>query len=226
MELAAGGQGEIKKYTLSESELEEIRKKYPAPKKEAFKVLIPMENYNKSKGDSGMVKFKLTADQYFAERTAGKSLEQIAKENGVTAAAIDYHLGKWAKEGKIDPGAGATLQQRIDGADPQLRELQELRQAKEELSGEVRDIRAEVVRVAAERDELKGQLAQQAEARPSIGYLEAVEAAVTNLTGVEAYMIGATIERLWSWCNGHGSIKLHEARGLLNQMIGEEELPF
>ncbi|MEK5235446.1 zinc-finger domain-containing protein [Paenibacillus sp. FSL L8-0470] len=45
-------------------------------------------------------KFTLSAEEYFAERHAGKSIARIAKEQGVSEATIYNHMNKWAEEGK------------------------------------------------------------------------------------------------------------------------------
>lgn len=54
------------------------------------------------RGNKSMAKakFTMTAEEYFAERQAGKTIAQIAKEQGVSEATIYNHMDKWAKEGK------------------------------------------------------------------------------------------------------------------------------
>lgn len=55
-------------------------------------------------------KFKLTAEEYFAERQSGKTIAQIAKEQGVSEATIYNHMDKWAKEGKkSEPSTGKPM---------------------------------------------------------------------------------------------------------------------
>ncbi|MGN7760475.1 hypothetical protein [Paenibacillus sp. 22594] len=50
-ELAAGGQGEVKRSQLTPEELEEIRKKYPAPTGTNAKKPIPIDGYIKNRKD-------------------------------------------------------------------------------------------------------------------------------------------------------------------------------
>jgi RNA polymerase sigma factor (sigma-70 family) len=49
-----------------------------------------------------MAKFTMTAEAYFAERHSGKTIAQIAREQGVTEATIYNHMNKWAEEGKVE----------------------------------------------------------------------------------------------------------------------------
>lgn len=112
VEYSSKGTSGLREYTLSPEELEEIRNKYPATKRDKdFKK--PIVQNVLTKEDKEMAKFKMTADQYFAERQAGKSQEQIAEEQGVTPQAIDYHLKKWGSEGKrIEPDKTQLLQEK------------------------------------------------------------------------------------------------------------------
>lgn len=43
-----------------------------------------------------MTKFKMTEEQFNAERASGKSVAQIAKEQGVTEVTVYNHISKWA----------------------------------------------------------------------------------------------------------------------------------
>lgn len=112
VEYSSKGTSGLREYTLSPEELEEIRQKYPATKRDKeFKK--PIVQNVLTKEDKDMAKFKMTADEYFGERQAGKSQEQIAEEQGVTPQAIDYHLKKWGAEGKqVEPDKTQLLREK------------------------------------------------------------------------------------------------------------------
>lgn len=100
---AATGPSQVVEYILSPEELAEIRAKYPAtPRDKKFKPPIEIKTKPKE-GLNDMAKFKMSAEEYFAERATGKTLAQIAKEQGVSEVTVYNHMDKWTKEGKV-PG--------------------------------------------------------------------------------------------------------------------------
>lgn len=57
----------------------------------------------------------LTKEEYLAKRVAGMSRAQIAKELGISAPTLVYHLGKWGlKEAGTEQEAIAQLRQRVE----------------------------------------------------------------------------------------------------------------
>lgn len=142
VEYSSKGTSGLREYTLSPEELEEIRQKYPATKADkSFKKPVAHnprtdQKYQNQKEDKDMAKFKMTADQYFAERQAGKSQEQIAEEQGVTPQAIDYHLKKWGSDGKQAEPDKTQLLREKDVLKPDQRlstDLEQLNKAVEEI---------------------------------------------------------------------------------------------
>lgn len=86
---------------LTPEELEEIRRKYPATKRDkAFKK--PVEIKTRPKGDNEMAKakFNMTEEQFNAERSSGKTIGRIAEEQGVSEATIYNHISKWTEARK------------------------------------------------------------------------------------------------------------------------------
>ncbi|GEM_PF-4658876 len=119
VEYSTRGTSKPREYTLTPEELEEIRQKYPATKADknfkkpvAHNPRTDQRHQNQGEGKE-MVKFKMTAEEYFAERQAGKSLEKIAEEHGVTPQTIDYHLKKWGSDGKqVEPDKTQLLREK------------------------------------------------------------------------------------------------------------------
>lgn len=60
--------------------------------------------------DKPMTKFKMTEEQFNAERASGKSVAQIAKEQGVTEVTVYNHISKWADSRK--PGKEKLLREK------------------------------------------------------------------------------------------------------------------
>lgn len=142
VEYSSSGTSGVREYTLTPEQLEEVRQKYPATKADkSFKKPVAHnprtdQKYQNQKEDKDMAKFKMTADQYFAERQAGKSQEQIAEEQGVTPQAIDYHLKKWGSDGKQAEPDKTQLLREKDVIKPDQRlstDLEQLNKAVEEI---------------------------------------------------------------------------------------------
>lgn len=86
---------------LTPEELEEIRRKYPATKRDkAFKKPVEIKTRPKGDNDMAKAKFNLTEEQFNAERSSGKTIGRIAEEQGVSEATIYNHISKWAEAWK------------------------------------------------------------------------------------------------------------------------------
>ncbi|MNB95740.1 hypothetical protein D3C75_429270 [compost metagenome] len=135
-------------------------------------------------GEKVMGKFTMSAEEYFAERATGKTLAQIAKEQGVSEVTVYNHMDKWAKEGKL-PGPSveqlpkplrekdteqrpATELELLDKAEREIERLtEEVEHWKGHASNEValsgkanEQLTAEIERLTAERDELLSHIAE------------------------------------------------------------------
>lgn len=55
--------------------------------------------------------------------------------------------------------------------------------------------------------------------------IDAIAAAVTGLTGEEAYDTGAAIKYLWRWKHKNGVEDLEKARWYINRLIRQQEVP-
>lgn len=183
VEYSSCGTSEVREYKLTPEQLEEVRQKYPATKadktfKKPFvqrtKAEMSSEEQRRQgnqkqlnqEEDKDMAKFKMTAEEYFAERQAGKSQEQIAEEQGVTPQAIDYHLKKWADEGK-----GAVLnktqllREKDTTPDPAVNppDVELLVMAKREIVEvrvELATLKDDLLTIVQERDQLTTELAE------------------------------------------------------------------
>uniref|UniRef100_UPI000567923E hypothetical protein n=1 Tax=Paenibacillus zanthoxyli TaxID=369399 RepID=UPI000567923E len=156
---AAKGPSKCCEYKLSPEELAEIRAKYPATKRDK-KFKPPIEIKTRPKEElSDMAKFTMTEEEYKKAIADGKTKEQIAKECGVTVQAIDYHISKWAKEGKSPDPAGeqppkprpATELELLDKAEKEIERLT-LRVAN--LESERDAVQSEVGRIITDRDDV------------------------------------------------------------------------
>lgn len=86
---------------LTPEELEEIRRKYPATKRDkAFKKPVEIKTRPKGDNDMAKAKFNLTEKQFNAERSSGKTIGRIAEEQGVSEATIYNHISKWTEARK------------------------------------------------------------------------------------------------------------------------------
>lgn len=59
--------------------------------------------------------------------------------------------------------------------------------------------------------------------RDGMECIDAIKAAVQNLTGAEAYCTGSAIKYLWRWKEKGGKDDLQKAKWFINDMIGEIE---
>ena len=59
--------------------------------------------------------------------------------------------------------------------------------------------------------------------RDGMECIDAIKAAVQNLTGAEAYCTGSAIKYLWRWKEKGGKDDLKKAKWFVNDMIGEIE---
>jgi len=59
--------------------------------------------------------------------------------------------------------------------------------------------------------------------RDGMECIDAIKAAVQNLTGAEAYCTGSAIKYLWRWKEKGGKDDLEKAKWFVNDMIGEIE---
>ena len=59
--------------------------------------------------------------------------------------------------------------------------------------------------------------------RDGMECIDAIKAAVQNLTGAEAYCTGSAIKYLWRWKEKGGKDDLQKAKWFVNDMIGEIE---
>lgn len=159
---------------LTPEELEEIRRKYPATKRDkAFKK--PVEIKTRPKGDTDMAKFTLTEEQFNTERAAGKSVAKIAKEQGVSEATIYNHVSKWTearkpaqekllREKDVSPGADPKVEL-LDKAEKEIERLttenQRLDQRMVSAQNEATKAWAEVERLRDKLDESDRQWAKQ-----------------------------------------------------------------
>ncbi|WFR63049.1 hypothetical protein P9222_33220 (plasmid) [Paenibacillus amylolyticus] len=122
---------------LTPEELEEIRRKYPATKRDkAFKKPIEIKTRPKGDKDMAKAKFNLTEDQFNAERASGKSIALIAKEQSVTEATVYNHVSKWAEARK--PGQEKLLREKdvSPAADPKAELLDKAEKEIERLTVE------------------------------------------------------------------------------------------
>lgn len=86
---------------LTPEELEEIRRKYPATKRDkAFKKPVEIKTRPKGDNDMAKAKFNLTEKKFNTERSSGKTIGRIAEEQGVSEATIYNHISKWAEARK------------------------------------------------------------------------------------------------------------------------------
>lgn len=176
VEYSSRGTNKPREYTLTPEELEEIRQKYPATKADknfkkpvAHNPRTDQRHQNKEEGKD-MVKFKMTAEEYFAERQTGKSLEKIAEEHGVTPQAIDYHLKKWGTDGKqVEPDKTQLLREKEVLASEQRpsTDLEQLNKAVQEIERLTLEVTAkdEVKQVLQRRLDSTESEAQQWKAR-------------------------------------------------------------
>ncbi|WP_235775466.1 DUF3310 domain-containing protein [Paenibacillus sinensis] len=217
---AATGPSQVVEYTLSPEELAEIRAKYPAtPRDKKFKPPIEIKTKPKE-GLNEMAKFKMSAEEYFAERATGKTLAQIAKEQGVSEVTVYNHMDKWAKEGKVPrqveepkPLREKDTEQRpatelMDKAEREIERLtSELEQVKAERSSEVSRLIAERDGMQKDRDQMSQEVSRltrergvlAAETQRLNGEVEHWKAHATEtlaLSGQASEHLQAEIERL------------------------------
>lgn len=161
---------------LTPEELEEIRRKYPATKRDkAFKK--PVEIKTKPKGDNDMAKakFNLTEEQFNTERSSGKTIGRIAEEQGVSEATIYNHISKWAearkpaqqkllREKDVSPAADPKAEL-LDKAEKEIERLttenQRLDQRMVSAQNEATKAWAEVERLRDKQDESDQQWTKQ-----------------------------------------------------------------
>jgi len=146
--------GSVTSYFMSDEELEEVRRRYPASpgkaKKQTAVHLQPKEER------TYMGKFSLTEKEYEAELAAGKTKEQIAKEQGVTVGAINYHLHNWGEAAVKASKEEAELMREKnaikDASDPEKEKLRQEVAAWKQAASEVRE---ELEKANDERDQYK-----------------------------------------------------------------------
>jgi transposase-like protein len=127
-------------------------------------------------------KFTMTAEEHFAERQSGKSIAQIAKEQGVSEQTIYSRMNKWAEEGKTAESPKETqLLREKETLPPQpavnlpgmyKKALQEIEELKAALSvtqpvshDMLKEYKVTGERLAVENTELKAELDQTTTAR-------------------------------------------------------------
>lgn len=221
IELNSKGPSGVREYTLTPEELEEIRKKYPATKRDkTFKKPVahnPREDKllgKKSEEDGSMAKFTMTAEEYFAERQAGKTIAQVAKEQGVSEATIYNHMNKWAGEDKGDTPKETQLLREKEALQPQppvnlpemyKKALQEIEELKAALSVTQPVSHDMLKKYKAEAEHWKSQATE-----------------TVALAGKAAEESTAKIERLQAARRGEAA-KSDELREELNRMITERD---
>ncbi|MDK8193758.1 hypothetical protein QP794_27110 [Paenibacillus sp. UMB7766-LJ446] len=168
-ELRAAVSSPVVTTQLSPEELEEIRRKYPATKRDkAFKK--PVEIKTRPKGDNDMAKpkFNLTEEQFNAERAAGKTVGQIAEEQGVSEATIYNHISKWTEARK--PAQQKLLREKdvSPAADPKAelldkaeKEIERLTTENQRLEERMTRSHVEATKAWAEVERLRDQNAER-----------------------------------------------------------------
>lgn len=101
--------------------------------------------------DKPMTKFKMTEEQFNAERASGKSVAQIAKEQGVTEVTVYNHISKWADARK--PGQEKLLREK-DVTSPELRTEPPLAPLLDKAKKEIERLSMELIETQKERDSL------------------------------------------------------------------------
>lgn len=133
VEYSSKGAGGVREYKLSPEELEEVRQKYPATKRDKSFVKPIVQN-TPVKGENRMGKFTMTEAEFKVARADGKTIAQIAQEQDVAEATIYKHMNKWAetpketqllREKEAQPGPITELEQ----LDKALQEIEELKAA-------------------------------------------------------------------------------------------------
>ncbi|WP_245237029.1 helix-turn-helix domain-containing protein [Paenibacillus ihuae] len=85
-------------------------------------------------------KFNMSAEEYFAERQAGKSIAQIAKEQDVSEATIYNYMNKWAEVDKVSGSVEDSpkmLREKDTAPATELKQLEKAVQEIERLTAEV-----------------------------------------------------------------------------------------
>lgn len=129
---------------LSPEELEEIRQKYPATKRDKD-FIKPIVQNTPPKGEKRMGKFSMTEAEFKAARAAGKTIAQISKENDVTEATVYKQMNKWTETPK------ETQLPRDKEAQPPVNFPELYKKAQQEIE----ELRAELDQTATGRDEYK-----------------------------------------------------------------------
>ncbi|WP_405154764.1 hypothetical protein [Paenibacillus sp. FSL K6-0108] len=165
---------------LTPEELEEIRRKYPATKRDkAFKKPVEIKTRTKGDNDMAKAKFDLTEKQFNAERASGKTIGRIAEEQGVSEATIYNHISKWTearkprqekllREKDVSPAADPKAEL-LDKAEKEIERLttenQRLDQRMVSAQNEATKAWAEVERLRDKQDESDRQWREQIENR-------------------------------------------------------------
>ncbi|ASA22331.1 helix-turn-helix domain-containing protein [Paenibacillus donghaensis] len=213
IEYSSTGTSGVREYKLTPEELEEVRQKYPATKRDkTFKA--PIQIKTQTKEEKEMAKFKMTAEEYFAQRAAGKTIAQIAKEQGVSEATIYNHMDKWAKEGKgvespketqllrekavLPPQPPVPLPEMYKKAQQEIEQLKAALTATQPVSHDMlKEYKATGERLAVENAELKDEVEhwkdQATEAVALAG--KAAEESMTKVELSEARADGAVAAR-------------------------------
>lgn len=95
------GTGSVKEYTLTPEQLEEIRQKYPATKRDK-QIKAPIEIKTKTKEEKRMGKFTMTEAEFKDARESGKTIAKIAEEQDVAEATVYANMKRWENAAK-DP---------------------------------------------------------------------------------------------------------------------------
>lgn len=107
VERLSKGSSDVTSYFLSEAELEDVRNKYPKPKKPQKGAPYKMPGELKN----------LTKEQYLAERIAGKSRTQIQKEYFSNPYPFYTKLGEWGiRELSVEQEVIAEMNKKEPGA--------------------------------------------------------------------------------------------------------------
>lgn len=109
-------------------------------------------------------KFNMSAEEYFAERQAGKSIAQIAKEQDVSEATIYNHMNKWAEVGKVSGSVEDSpelLREKDTVPATELEQLEKAVQEIERLTAEVERWKSQAENVSAQAERSNDSLSEQ-----------------------------------------------------------------
>lgn len=219
-EAKAVGAGPVIEYKLSPEELERYRKgkevKQETKAQPAAQQEQP-EQQEKPKGKINNRKYNITKEFLEAELTAGKTITQIEREQGMREGTLYYYIKKYGIKYESKRGKKAREQQPIkEPANP----------GQQQETGQEKSVSLQNTEPAStspektpdpQQDDIINRPAHYTAGK--VECIDAIEAATVNLKGIEAVCTANVIKYVWRWKLKGGVEDLRKAEWYLRRLI-------